>query len=238
MKTKSTILALSYVAIASSFGAVYNVTTGTIATSNGIASTGTLSDPSAPAAVGSFTGYQSPGSTGIVAFGVFGTTNSSIFTQSTDAQITGAVATGLSSLVATFVQFGASGGFNATGAFGTKGVFTRNTSATVTGSVFTSRNIYALIGNGTTFANSSELLVLKSTSLFEAAQDAIPTAQTVTLNTASASLLFGRNLADVRTTTADASATPGWGTAQAVPEPSTALLGAIGALGILRRRRN
>lgn len=233
MKMTSRILALSVVGLASSFGAVYNVTTGTLATSNGIAPTaGLKSDPSLAAGTGSFTGYQSPGTSGIVAFGVFSSLSDSLITEQ------GNIPTGLSTLANAFVQFGASGAFNTAGPTGSKGVFSRNTSGTVAGSAFSGKNIYAFVGNGTTFANSTELLVLKSASLFTDGQDLIPTAQVVTLSSGTATLLFGRNLADVRTTTTDASVTPGWGTAVAVPEPSAALLGAIGALGLLRRRRN
>ena len=227
MKAKLSVLAIFAMGFSSGFGAVYNVTTGTVASSNGIAPSGLLTDVGAAAASGTFNGYQSPANAGIVAFG--------IFSSLSDSQITNAVS--LESLVSSFVQFGISGAFNAAGAFGSKGVFTRNTSATVLGSAFSNRNIYAFAGNGSTFANSTELLILKSASLFTDAQDDIPTAQTVTLTTGTATLLFGVNLADVRTTTADASVTSGWGTARLVPEPSAALLGAIGALGLLRRRR-
>ena len=228
MKAKLSVLAIFALNFSSGFGAVYNVTTGTVASSNGIAPSGLVSNIGATAVSGTFNGYQSPASTGIVAFG--------IFSSLSDSQITNAVS--LDSLVSSFIQFGASGGFNAAGAFGSKGVFTRNTSATVLGSSFSNKNIYALAGNGSTFANSTELLVLKSASLFTDAQDDIPTAQTVTLTTGTATLLFGVNLADVRTTTADASVTPGWGTAKVIPEPSAALLGAVGVLGLLRRRRD
>jgi len=230
MKMTLRILALSVIGLITSSGAVYNVTTGTLATSNGIAPTrGLFPDSSAAPLTGTFTGYQSPGTSGIVAFGVF--------SSLTDSQITGLGMNNFFTLSSAFVQFGASGAFNTAGPTGSKGVFSRNTSGTVAGSAFSNKNIYAFVGNGTTFANSTELLVLKSASLFTDAQDAIPTAQVVTLSSGTTTLLFGRNLADVRTTTTDASVTAGWGTAGA-PEPSTALLSAIGALGLLRRRRN
>ena len=230
MKSKLIISGISFVASLSGFGAIYNVTTGTVATSNGIAPSGfQYSNPSAAAAGNYTNGYQSPGSAGVVAFG--------IFSSLSDAQITGA-AISLSTLYSNFNIFGSAGTFNAAGAFGTMGVFARSTSATVTGSIFSGKNIYAFAGNGSTFANSTELLVLKSASLFSDAQDAIPTAQAVTLTTANTELLFGLKALSVKTTTADSSATPGWNTAIAVPEPSAALLGALGALGLLRRRRN
>ena len=230
MKSKLIISGISFVASLSGFGAIYNVTTGTLPTSNGIAPSGfQYSNPSAAAAGNYTNGYQSPGSAGVVAFG--------IFSSLSDAQITGAAISALSTLSSNFNIFGSAGTFNAAGAFGTMGVFARSTSATVTGSIFSGKNIYAFAGNGSTFANSTELLVLKSASLFSDAQDAIPTAQAVTLTTANTELLFGLKALSVKTTTADSSATPGWNTA-GVPEPSAALLGALGALGLLRRRRN
>lgn len=236
MKSKIGILAISAVLISTGLGAVYNVTTGTLSTSNGIAPTALGSDSAGTAVVGTFTGYQSPGNPGTVAYGVFGTFagpgNTGLFSSLSDSAISAASA---STLVSAFQQFGVSGAFNVAGPSASKGVFTRNTSTTVTGSVFSGLNIYAFVGSGTTFANSTGLLVLKSAALFTDAQDAIPTAQIVTLSNLTTTLLYGVNLADVRTTGTDASATPGWGTA--VPEPSAALLGAIGVLGLLRRRR-
>lgn len=228
MKAKLVLLAATLCGITSGFSAVYNVTTGTAATSNGIASSnGAQNNPTGAALSGTFTGFQSPGTPGVVAFG--------IFSSLTDTQISEVAS--LSTLVSNFVQFGASGAFNAAGPTGQKGLFTRNTSATVTGSQFSGKNIYVFAGNGSSFATSTELLVLRSTTLFADSQDAIPTAQTVTLTPAAATLLFGVNIADIRTTTTDASVTPGWGTAVAIPEPTAALLGAFGALGLLRRRR-
>lgn len=231
MKSKLGILGVSLVCMTSGFGAVYNVTTGTATTSNGIAPTGLVSNIGAAAASGTFAGYQSPGLAGVVAYGIFSSLSDSAITDVGN----------LGTLVSNFVQFGASGTFNAAGAFGSMGVFTRNTSGVVLGSAFSGKNIYAFAGNGSTFANSTELLVLKSVSLFTDAQDDIPTAQTVTLAAGpNTTLLFGVNLANVKSTTADASVTPGWGTAtvKLVPEPSTALLGVFGLLGLLRRRRN
>jgi len=229
MKSKLIISGISFVASLSGFGAIYNVTTGTVATSNGIAPSGLQQSNPSAAAAGNYTnGYQSPSSAGIVAYG--------IFSSLSDAQITGVDS--LATLSSAFNIFGTAGTFNAAGAFGSMGVFARSTSATVTGSIFSGKNIYAFAGNGTTFANSTELLVLKSASFFTDAQDAIPTAQTVTLTPGTASLLFGLNALSVKTTSTDASATPGWNTATVIPEPSAALLGALGALGLLRRRRN
>ena len=223
MKTKLATLIVTALAAASGYGAVYNVTTGTGATSSGIAPTGRISNPAAAPIAGAFTGLQGAG---IVAYGIF---------TSTDAELTAAAS--LTSLVNAFTIFGASGTFNTAGPTGTQGVFARNTSATVNGTAFDGKNIYAFVGNGTTFANSTELAIIKSQTMFAAAQDLSPSAATVTLTMATTSLIWGVNLENVKTTTADASVTPAWGMAMAVPETSTALLGALGALGLLRRRR-
>lgn len=232
MKLKSTILASLVLAVSlgSSYGAIYNVTNGTTATSNGIAPTSGLlvSNPAASAEVGTFTGFFSPTNPGVYGFGIFGTTDGAI-----------TAATSLSSIVNAFTIFGTTDTFNTGGApTNQRGLFAHSQNAVVTGSSFSGKNIYLLVGNGASFGASTQLLVLKNSALFTDAQDAVPTAQNITFSTATATLLFGRNLADVKTTGTDASVTPGWGTATAVPEPSAALLGAVGALGLLRRRRN
>lgn len=223
MKTKLATLIVTALATASGYSAVYNVTTGTLATSSGIAPTGRISDPTAAPISGAFTGLQSAG---VVAFGIF---------TSTDAELM--AATSLTSLVNAFSIFGSPGTFNAAGPTGQLGLFGRNTSTTVAGSAFDGKSIYAFAGNGTTFANSTELAIIKSQTMFAAAQDQIPTAATVTLTMATTSLIWGVKLENLKTTTADVSVTPAWGMAMAVPETSTALLGALGALGLLRRRR-
>lgn len=229
MKTELTTLFVTSLAVVSGYGAVYNVFNGTSPTSNanGIAPTGVFSDPDGAPKAGSFTGMQSTATVpaGIVAFGIF---------FATDAELR--AADSLTNLVSAFKIFGTSGAFNQPGPTGYRGVFVRNTSATVTGTPFAGQNIYAFVGNGTTFANSTELAIIKSASMFEASQDAIPTAKSVILSMATSTLIFGVMLENVKTTNNDASTTPGWGMA-GVPETSTALLGALGSLVFLRRRR-
>ena len=229
MRTRLLLFAIviSAGALSTGYGALYTVSNiGTPADSNGIAPTGLLSDPLAVPAVGTFTGFQSPGNPGILGLGIF---------TISDAQITGA--TNLSSLVSAFSQFGASGTFGAAGPTGNKGLFSLATSGTVTATSFDTKSIYVFVGNGTTFANSTELLILKTIGTsFTAAQDGSPTPLDITITTANMTLLFGRNLADVKTTTADATTNAGWGTA-AIPEPSSLILVMLGSLALLRRRR-
>jgi hypothetical protein len=228
MRTRLLLFAIvsSAGALSTSYGALYTVNNGSTDTSNGIASSGLFSDPSAVPAIGTFTGFQSPGNPGILGLGIF---------TISDAQITGA--TNLFSLLSAFSQFGAEGTFNSAGPTGFKGLFSRATNDTVNATSFDTKNIYVFAGNGTTFANSTELLILKTNTLFDAAQDGSPTPIVTTITTANTTLLFGRNLADVKTTSLDASVTPGWGTATAIPEPSSLMLVSIGALALLRRRR-
>ena len=54
--------------------------------------------------------------------------------------------------------------------------------------------------------------------------------------TAETTLLLGTNVANVQTLNTDATITPGWAMVT-VPEGSTAFLGTIGMLTLLRRRR-
>ncbi len=229
MKHKLTLIITSLLTAGSTHAAIYNVLNGSAATSNGIASSGLISNPSAPAATGTFTGYFNTTNPGVYTFGYFSITDDNITS-----------ATSISTLANAFVQFGtATDVFNSGGApTNQRGLFAHSQSATVTGSAFSDKNIYLFVGNGTSFSNSTELLVLKNASKFTDAQDAVPTAQNITFSTTTSTLLFGVNLADVRTTGTDSSVTPGWGTAAPVPEASTSLLGAIGALALLRRRRN
>lgn len=108
----------------------------------------------------------------------------------------------------------------------------------MTGSAFSGKNIFLFVGSGDTLAGSSELLILKTIILFDDGRDSVPTPLTVTVRPdATTTALFGVTNANVWTTNSDSVISGGWTTA-AVPEPSAALLGALGALGLLRRRRN
>ncbi len=120
-----------------------------------------------------------------------------------------------------------------------RGYFTLNAaSRTVAGSAFANKNMYILVGNGLTFGASTEFLVLKSTAQFLASDDPTLPNVTVRFTTTNTSVVFGNTGGDVKTTNADSSVNASWQTAAPVPETSTSLLGAIGALALLRRRRN
>lgn len=141
-------------------------------------------------------------------------------------------------LVAAFTSFGAVGTFGA-GPSGQRGTFSLSPAAVnITGSIFSGKNMYFFAGNGSTFANSTEFLVLKSSTQWANANDDIPTATTIGFTPGNTTLLFGTSVANVPTTNTDSTTNAGWKMAAAVPEPSAALLGALGALGLLRRRRN
>jgi hypothetical protein len=220
-------LIISFISIASfAQGATYVFTNnqGTPASSNAITNSAGIAFKSGTAGVASV-GY---------------------FTGITDAQITGATAA--STLTDNFVAWNTSTTPNANGSVNfvnsvtpvfAQGYFTMNAAArTVAGSNFSGVNIYTLVGNGLTFANSTEFLVLKSTAIFNVADDPTLPNVTVRFTSANTSVLFGTVGPNVKTTATDATSQISWATAVPVPEASTSLLGAIGALALLRRRRN
>jgi hypothetical protein len=220
-------IALVTFALAGSVSAVtttYTWTTGTTATSNGIANSAGLAFQDS-----TNVSFAGPGS---VSWGYF---------NITDAEITGA--TSASTLVNAFQNWNNTiGKFAAPGPTGNRGTFNFNAAARdlgagQSGEAFANKNMYVFVGNGTTFGASTEFLVLKTNFTFNPAESG-PTAFTKTLSTSTVTdVLFGTTTTNVFTTNSDASQTPGWRTAAPVPEPSAALLGAIGALGLLRRRR-
>ena len=226
MKNKLfTALALLGLSTPSVFAALYTVNSGTGSTASGIVDMagnafrgGTLPG----AAFTGTTGGISAGP-GVIGFGIF----------STDTL------TGLSptNLVAAFTVFGGTVAFNTAGTTGNRSVYTDPHGLTVTGSVFAGKNIYLFAGNGTSLALSTEFVVAKSAFLFNAADDALPTPTVYTIRPDNYTLLYGSSIANVYTASTDTSVTPGW-QMYGVPEPSAALLGALGALGLLRRRRN
>jgi len=125
-----------------------------------------------------------------------------------------------------FQQYGNGGGAVSTSTSG-QFSFTDNLNIGTTGSAFASKNVYLLVGfGGTNLATSTQLFAYKFNDTFGATDS--PTPITLTLSSSPGSVLLGTNNSSRFQAVA----------LTVVPEASTALLGAIGALGLLRRRRN
>jgi hypothetical protein len=166
---------------------------------------------------------QTSAGPGVIAFGFF----------STDA-LSGLSA---SSLVSLFTQFGNVNTFGGASTGGNRSVFSTAQNQTI-GSTYNNKPLYFFAGNGSTFLNSTQFLVAKMDSqVFAVADDTTNavTPKVIAINPGNSTAILGTEITNVYTTNTDATTTAGW---QMVPEPSTALLGAIGALGLLRRRRN
>jgi len=141
-------------------------------------------------------------------------------------------------LIASYTSLtGGTSAFASFGPFGSRGVFSLNAlNITITGSVFENRNMYLFVGNGLTFSSSSMLMVVKSQTLFLASDDNNPTPVSETFRPDNTTILVGGYVApNVQTTSADTTINPGW--VMVAPEGSTAFLGTIGMLTLLRRRR-
>lgn len=96
-------------------------------------------------------------------------------------------------------------------------------------SVFNLKPIYFVIGNGTTQANSTAFGIFGTV-----ANTAFPANVAATVST---SVTLSSGLAIAPLPNAGTVTGNGFGVV-GIPEPSAALLGALGALGLLRRRRN
>jgi hypothetical protein len=145
----------------------------------------------------------------------------------TDAQI--ANASSPSTIVNAFTLFGQSGKFGAD--YGIAGTYQFEvTAAIAANSVFTG-NIYTIIGNASTLAASTQIIVFKHDATFS--PDPAPSGPAM-LKNGKGTLLWGNYglyTADIGLGPAPAFSPP------YLPEPSTALLGLLGAIGLLRRRR-
>ena len=221
-------IAIATIAISSpgAFAALYTVNSGTGSTASGIVDLSGNAFRGGSLSGDVFTGTAGGTSAGpgVVAFGIFSTDSLSGLTAS--------------NLVSSFTGFGGAVAFNTAGTTGNRSVYTNPQGATVTGSPFAGKNVYLFAGNGTTLSNSTQFVVAKSAFLFNAADDSLSTPTVYTIRPDNSSILFGTPIANVLTASTDASVTPGWQMASPIPEPSAALLGALGALGLLRRRRN
>ncbi len=122
---------------------------------------------------------------------------------------------------------------------------TGNTKGTITGafaatgggnaSLFNGKQIYFVIGNGSTVANSTDFAIFTTANntSFPADVTGSGTAA-VTFSSITNSVVLSNGGSE----DAAGSARDQIKMVSAIPEASTALLGAIGALGLLRRRRN
>lgn len=163
---------------------------------------------------------------GVVAIGSFSNTSFNTFTAA--------------DFLSNFTQFdvGSETAFTTSPIFNFQGSFDLDTgNEAVTASAFENETIYLFVGNGSTFANSDEFLVLDLQRDFLAADDSAVGSIDILVTDTSATLAFGTNDPNVQTDDPDTTVTPGWRTATPIPEPSVALLGGLGVLSLLRRRR-
>jgi hypothetical protein len=105
-------------------------------------------------------------------------------------------------------------------------------------SPFLNKTLITLIGNGSTLANSTEALIYQHTATWPNDDGApVPAALTAVLGDNGNTTAFWFGAPTGGTTPILGSDIPAISMAKLIPEPSTALLGALGALGLLRRRR-
>ena len=148
------------------------------------------------------------------------------------------------SIKADFTQFSVSntlydlgGGNFASGMF--SGTQTANPALAPGDTTFTGKSIYTIFGNGTTLANSTALAVYKSGATFPVVNGSGNGATSTNNTYTAATVVFG-TLVTLTPATEPGGPSGGITFAQGVqliPEPSAALLGALGVLGLLRRRR-
>lgn len=209
--------------------ASYAINNGSGATASGIINSAGQAFRAGTAIGDAFSGASAGFSAGpgILAVGIFSTDDFSTLTSPQD-------------FVAAFTNFGnITNTFAAAGATGNRGVFSiTHNNVPVSGTVFANQNMYLFAGNGLTLADSTEFLVFKSNNKFLPGDDDIPTATTYTFRPDQGLTLWGKVVEDNKTANTDNSVTAGWQMAPPVPEPSAALLGALGLLACLRRRRS
>ncbi len=133
-----------------------------------------------------------------------------------------------------FVQWGAAGGAVSTST-SSQFSFSGNVNPTDP-SVFSGDNVYLVIGfGGTNLATSTELFIYRFTTTFGTADSGTPISLTLGNGDIGTTLLG----TEVNNPETSGSTTSRFRAAaiSPVPEPSAALLGMLGALGLLRRRR-
>jgi hypothetical protein len=220
-----TLLSLAVASTTASYGALYTLSSGVSATASGIVDTQGRAFRSGTTPGSAFTGAAGGTSAGpgVVGFGIFSTDNLSALSST--------------QLVAAFTGFGSTVAFNVAGTTGNRSVYSSAQSQAVLNSPFAGKAVYLFAGNGTTYGNSTEFLITKAASLtFNASDDNVPTPNSYVITPDNSSVLFGKVVNDVKTSSSDISVTAGW-QMEPVPEPSAALLGALGAMVLLRRRR-
>lgn len=227
MKTKLALL-VTVASLSSANAALYTLNNGSGSTAAGVETLAGRTFRSGTLDGAAFTGTNlgTSAGPGVVSFGFFSTDDFSAISTPT-------------ALVALFTRFGAEGTFAAGSTGGNRSVFSSPQNQTI-GSTFDNKNIYLFVGNGSSYLTSTEFLVTKFDTKFAVADDTTNavTPKVLTINPGNSQALIGSEIANVWTTNSDATTNAGWQTAVLVPEPSAALLGAIGALGLLRRRRN
>lgn len=178
-----------------------------------------------------------PAGAGIVAVGVFGVTDAAI-TAGVDSR------DAWTAVAASFQQFGSSVTVG-TGAGNTAGLFQLTPSAEVNASSpFSGKNVYVAIGNGSTLAESSQVVVFKSNALF--ASDPTPSVDSFLTDTNAEGAIggslilgnFGEGKAWYSSGPLNGAVVSGIIAAPVVPEPTLATLAALGLgmMGVRRRR--
>lgn len=160
----------------------------------------------------------------VAGFGAFGVLN--------EGGITGASTTfaGLG-----FQQFGLGGGGVTTSTAGQFSFTGDIGPAAPNAATFLNKNIYLVVGfGGSDLATSTELFIYKFNQSFGDLNSPTPITQTLTAAGSEGSTLLGTEVGNPGTTASGRyRSTP----ITAVPEPSVALLGLLGVLGLVRRRR-
>lgn len=218
------LLSLVAVSTTASYGALYTLSSGVSSSASGIVDSQGRAFRGGTSVGAAFTGAAGGTSAGpgVIGFGIFSTDNLSAFSTT--------------QLLSAFTGFGLPVAFNVAGTTGNRSVYSSAQSQAVLGSPFAGKPVYIFAGNGTTYGNSTEFLIVKASTLtFNAADDNVPTPNSYVITPDNSSVLFGSIVNDVKTSSSDTSVNPGW---QMVPEPSAAILGTLGALVLLRRRRN